>query len=80
MYSTSAVLQVLTALPMLAVASIARSTRVLLVLRANDLVMCDTNSTEIPTACTQYTQYVTYSIVYLLYLECSTVIEMIAPP
>lgn len=41
----------LTALPILAVASAALSTCVDLVLSANDLVMCETNSTEMPTAC-----------------------------
>lgn len=39
---------------MLAVASIALSTCVGLVLRAKDLVMWDTNSTEMPTACKQH--------------------------
>lgn len=44
----------LTALPILAVASIALSACVGLVLSANDLVICDTNSTEMPTACKQH--------------------------
>lgn len=39
---------------MLAVASIALSTRVGFVLRAKDLVIWDTNSTEMPTACTPH--------------------------
>lgn len=46
----------LTALPILAVASAALSTCVGLVLSANDLVICDTNSTEMPTACKQHTE------------------------
>lgn len=46
--------KILTALPMLAVASIALSTRVGFVLRAKDLVIWDTNSTEMPTACTPH--------------------------
>lgn len=39
---------------MLAVASLALSTRVGFVLRAKDLVIWDTNSTEMPTACTPH--------------------------
>lgn len=46
-----AVYRLLTALPIFAVASFARSTCVGLVLSAKDLVMWDTNSTEMPTAC-----------------------------
>lgn len=45
--------QLLTALPMLAVASFARSMRVGRTLSAKDLVIWDTNSTEMPTACRQ---------------------------
>lgn len=44
-------LNAFTALPILAVASLALSTRVGLMLSAKDLVMWDTNSTEMPTAC-----------------------------
>lgn len=44
-------LNAFTALPILAVASLALSMWVGLMLRAKDLVMWDTNSTEMPTAC-----------------------------
>lgn len=47
----------LTALPMETVASLALSSRLGLVLMAKERVMCDTNSTDMPTACGQRTGF-----------------------